>query len=365
MKKYSNTRATLAIAVASFRSIIRSPSAVVFSLAFPLIFIVVFANIGGGAVSVDVGVAKTCDTTSADSLYQRLKQIPVIHLVKNQSTAEMASNLSKGDIDAIIDVQRHQTPPYYTLNIKYTTASAQKDGVLKSILDGMFFRINSRGNTAPQPIAELKESTVSGRAYKYIDFILPGMLGFSLLSSGVFGTAFVFLGLRLTLVIKRFFATPVRKYSIVVGEAIARLIFSWIGALFIITIGHYFFGFTLVHGLSTVINMLILSAFGLIIFMGFGFIISGVAKNESAVPPLSNIITLPQFLLSGTFFATTAFPSWLQGISNILPLTYLNHAMRQVAFEGAGLGGVTHDLVILGVWFIIVYGVAVKTFRWE
>ncbi len=365
MKKYNNTRATLAIAVASFRSIIRSPSAVVFSLAFPLIFIVVFANIGGGAVSVDVGVAKTCDTSSADSLYQRLKQVPVIHLVKNQSTAEMASNLSKGDIDAIIDVQRHQTPPYFTLNIKYTTASAQKDGVLKSILDGMFFRINSRGNTAPQPIAELKESTVSGRAYGYIDFILPGMLGFSLLSSGVFGTAFVFLSLRLTLVIKRFFATPVRKYSIVVGEAIARLIFSWIGALFIITIGHYFFGFTLVHGLTTVINMLILSAFGLIIFMGFGFIISGVAKNESAVPPLSNIITLPQFLLSGTFFATTGFPSWLQGISNILPLTYLNHAMRQVAFEGAGLGGVTHDLVILGIWFIIVYGVAVKTFRWE
>ena len=365
MKKYSNTRATLAIAVASFRSIIRSPSAVVFSLAFPLIFIIVFANIGGGAVKVDVGVAKTCDTTSADSLYQRLKQIPVINLVKNQTTAEMASNLSKGDLDAIIDVQRHATAPYFTLNIKYTTASAQKDGVLKSLLEGMFFRINSRGNTAPQPIAELKEATVTGREYKYIDFILPGMLGFSLLSSGVFGTAFVFLSLRLTLVIKRFFATPVRKYSIVLGEAIARLVFSWIGALFIITVGHFFFGFTLVHGFITVANMLILSALGLIIFMGFGFIISGIAKNESTVPPLSNIITLPQFLLSGTFFATTAFPSWLQGLSNILPLTYLNHAMRQVAFEGAGLGDVTKDLLVLGIWFIVVYAVAVKTFKWE
>ena len=95
MRKYSNTRATIAIAVASFRSIIRSPSAVVFSLAFPLIFIIVFANIGGSPVKVDVGVAKTCDTTSADSLYQRLKQISVINLVKNQSAAEMAQNLSK------------------------------------------------------------------------------------------------------------------------------------------------------------------------------------------------------------------------------------------------------------------------------
>jgi len=365
MKKYNNTKATLAIAKASFRSIIRSPSAVVFSLAFPLIFIIVFANIGGGAVKMDVGVAKTSDTSKSDSLYQHLARIPVIHLVKDQSAAEMQKNLSKGNIDAIIDVKTSTTSPYYTLNIQYTTASAQKDGVLRSLLNSMFFQINSRGNTAPQPIAELKESTIHGREYKYIDFLLPGMLGFSLLSSGVFGTAFVFLSLRLTLVIKRFFATPVKKYSIVLGEALARLVFSWIGALFIILVGHYFFGFTLIHGVVTVINMLILSALGLIVFMGFGFIISGVAKNESAVPPLSNIITMPQFLLSGTFFATTAFPGWLQWLSNILPLTYLNKAMRDVAFEGAGLGDVTHDLLIIGIWFIIVYAVAVKTFKWE
>jgi ABC-2 type transport system permease protein len=363
MKKYSNTRATLAIAVASFRSIMRSPSAVVFSLAFPLIFIIVFANIGSNPVTVDVGVAKTCDTTGP--VYQVLKNIKVVHLVKDQSTNEMAKNLSKGNIDAIIYIQKNNSRPLYTLHIQYTKASAQKDAIIKSLLNSVFYQINSYGNTAPQPIAELKETTVQGREYKYIDFILPGMLGFSLLSSGVFGTAFVFLSLRLTLVIKRFFATPVKRYSIVLGEALARLVFSWIGALFIILIGHYFFGFTLVHGVITVINMLILAAFGLIIFMGFGFIISGIAKNESTVPPLSNIITLPQFLLSGTFFATTAFPSWLQALSNILPLTYLNKAMRDVAFEGAGLGDVTHQLLILGIWFIIVYAVAVKTFKWE
>lgn len=365
MKKYSNTRATLAIAVASFRSIIRSPSAVVFSLAFPLIFIVVFANIGSSAFSVNVGVAKSCDTSRADSLYQAIKQISIIHLEKNQSAAEMTQNLKKGDLDAIIDIQRHTTAPYYTLNIHYTTASPQKGGILSSLLDGMFFRINSKGNTVRQPIAELREATVHGRAYKYIDFILPGMLGFSLLSSGVFGTAFVFLSLRLTLVIKRFFATPVKRSSIVIGEGLARLVFSWIGALFIITVGYYFFGFTLIHGFTTVVNMLILSAFGLIIFMGFGFIISGIAKNESTVPPLSNIITLPQFLLSGTFFATTAFPGWLQGFSNILPLTYLNNAMRDVAFQGAGLGDITHELLILTIWLVVVYAVAVKTFKWE
>jgi ABC-2 type transport system permease protein len=229
----------------------------------------------------------------------------------------------------------------------------------------VLININKSAGLVAPSVVEVKETTVHGREYKYIDFILPGMLGFSLLSSGVFGTAFVFLSLRLTLVIKRFFATPVKRYSIVLGEAIARMAFALLGAMFIIAIGHYAFGFTLIHGLVTVLNMLVLSAIGLIIFMGFGFIISGIAKNESTIPPFSNIVTLPQFLLSGTFFATTAFPTWLQGISRVLPLTHLNDAMRKVAFEGAGLGDVTHQLLILGAWFVGVYIVAVKTFKWE
>jgi ABC-2 type transport system permease protein len=382
IKKYSNTRATLAIAMASFRSIIRSPSAVVFSLAFPLIFITVFANIGSSPVKVDVGVAKTCDTLNP--VFQALKKANVINLIRNQSTDEMAKNLSKGTIDVILDIKNTGKgwtiyPPLsalpqkspFTVDVQYTKAS-QKGGIFQSVLTSIITNINKAmfskmfgQNAGSLSAVQLHETTIKGREYKYIDFLLPGMLGFSLLSSGVFGTAFVFLSLRLTLVIKRFFATPVKKYSIVLGEAIARLIFSWIGALFIIAVGHYLFGFTLVHGLTTVVNMLILSAFGLIIFMGFGFIISGIAKNESTVPPLSNIITLPQFLLSGTFFATTAFPSWLQGLSNVLPLTYLNKAMRNVAFEGAGLTDVGPQLLVLGIWFIIVYAVAVKTFKWE
>src|SRR3569833_28874 len=330
-KPYSNTRATLAIARASFRSILRSPSAVVFSLVFPLIFIVVFANIGGSGVTVDVGVAKDCDTTNG--VYQ------VVNLIKDQSTEEMNKNLSKGSIDAILDIKANHTggwtiypplsalqnkipqKPPFTVDVKYTKAS-NKGGILKSVLNNIILQMNTSAFKDFPKMIEVKEATIQGREYRYIDFILPGMLGFSLLSSGVFGTAFVFLSLRLTLVIKRFFATPVKRYSIVLGEAIARIVFALLGALFIIAIGHYVFGFTLIHGLRTVVDMLILSSIGLIIFMGFGFTISGVAKNESSVPPFSNIITLPQFLLSGTFFSPAAFPGWLQHISRVLPLTH-------------------------------------------
>jgi len=362
---YSNTKATLAIAKASFRSIIRSPSAVVFSLAFPLIFILVFGFIGGGSgIKVDIGVAKGTDTSSI--IYQALKHSPIVHFV-DEPEADMKADLIKGRIDAIISVQKTNiavTP--FLLDVQYTEASQEKGKIFKSVVEGVLTYINKAQNATPPPaLIQLHESTVQGRVYKTIDFILPGQLGFSLLSSGVFGTAFVFLSLRITLVIKRFFATPVKRYSIVIGEMLARIVFSLLGALFIIGIGRFAFGFTLIHGVVTVINMLVLSVIGLIVFMGFGFVVSGIAKNESSVPPIANIITLPQFLLSGTFFSISAFPAWLQPISRALPLTYLNDAMRKVAFEGANLWDVNHQILILFIWMVVIYTVAVKTFKWE
>lgn len=359
---YSNTRATLAMARASFRSILRSPSAVVFSLLFPLIFIIVFGFISGGGVRVDVGVEAASDT--ANPVYQALKNIQVIKLV-HQSDQDMHEELIKGRIDAMLSIRKNDTQPAYIARVQYSEASRDKGGILRSILSNVISGLNNGARPGPPSVAQVEETIIKAREYKTIDFILPGQLGFSLLSSGVFGTAFVFVSLRLTLVIKRFFATPVKRSSIVIGEALSRLVFSLIGAIIIISIGHFAFGFTLINGFVTVLNMLALSTIGLIVFMGFGFVVSGIAKNESSIPPIANIITLPQFLLSGTFFSIEAFPAWLQPISKALPLTYLNDAMRKVAFEGAGLTDVGPQLLVLLIWGIVIYGLAVKTFKWE
>jgi len=355
---YSNTTATLALAKASFRSIMRSPSAVVFTLAFPLIFILVFGFLGGGGTRIDVGVTPGSDMKNP--VITMLKKTGMIRLVMDKSKKDFDKLLEKGNIDAMVDVHRKVNTAAYSVNVVYTSASRDKGGILKSVLNNLFY-----DKTLKPTVAEIKESTITGREYKTIDFILPGQLGFSLLSTGVFGTAFVFLSLRQTLVIKRFFATPVKRSSIVLGEAIARIGFALIGALFIIVLGHFFFGFTLIHGVVTVINMLLLATLGIIVFMGFGFIISGIAKSESMVPPISNIVTLPQFLLSGTFFSIEVFPTWLQPISRSLPLTYLNDAMRKVAFEGAGLWDVKFQIMILLIWGLVIYTVAVKAFKWE
>jgi ABC-2 type transport system permease protein len=203
------------------------------------------------------------------------------------------------------------------------------------------------------------------REYKTIDFILPGQLGFSLLSAGVFGVAFMFFNLRNTLVLKRFFATPITRTNIILGEALSRVLFQLLTAITILLVGHFCFGFTLINGIVTFFELLILSLIGLIVFMGFGFIVSGLAKNENAIPPFANLITLPQFLLAGTFFPTDDFPKWLQPICNVLPLKHLNDAMRKVAFEGVHLTDCGKQIGILALWGVVVYIAAIKVFRWE
>ena len=359
---YNHTKATLALAKASFRSITRSPSAVIFTLAFPLIFIVVFGFIGGGGTKIDVVVAPRSDMKNP--VIASLEKISVVRLIKDQTEKEINSNLEKGNYDALISVEKNTngTPAYIT-NVKYTSASPDKGNILKSLLNELSYELNTL-NQKPT-VTEIRATTVTERLYRTIDFILPGQLGFSLLSTGVFGTAFIFFALRQNLVIKRFFATPVRRSSIVLGEAIARIGFALLGALFIILIGHFAFNFTLINGVITVLNMIVLATIGIIVFMGFGFVVSGLAKSESTIPPISNIITLPQFLLSGTFFSINAFPAWLQPISKALPLTYLNDAMRKVAFEGANLWDVKQQILIMIVWGIGIYALAVKTFKWE
>ena len=203
------------------------------------------------------------------------------------------------------------------------------------------------------------------RKYKTIDFILPGQLGFSLLASGVFGVAFMFFNLRNTLVLKRFFATPISRTYIILGEMLSRVLFQMLTAVVIILLGRYLFDFTLIKGFETFVELLILSFIGLVVFMGMGFIVSGIAKNDSTIPPFANIITLPQFLIGGTFFSIDVFPKWLRWTAQAMPLTHLNNALRAVAFEGNNLWDERWEIGILLLWGIVVYAIAIKVFKWE
>ena len=356
----------MAITKGSLKAVFRSPSAVIFSFVFPLIFILVFGFIGNsGRLSVRVAFDPHSDTSNP--VYQQLKNIPGFNII-NKDEKETENDLEKGRIASVINISRTADSVPYIISLKTSEAvNPQNIAVIRSILEGVIRGINQRKFPNIPTVATVSSEvkSIPGRIYRTIDFILPGQLGFSLLSAGVFGVAFIFFNLRQTLVLKRFFATPIKRMYIVFGEGISRVLFGLITAVVILLIGHFAFKFTLVHGWLTLAELLVLSLIGLVVFMGFGFVVSGLAKNESVIPPFANLITLPQFLLGGTFFTTEAFPSWLRSIADILPLKHLNDAMRNVAFEGAHLTDCLKQIGILGLWGVFVYFIAVKVFRWE
>ena len=365
MANYSNVRAMRALIRASLQAILKSPSAIIFTIAFPLIFILVFGFIGNGSgFHITVADAPGADTTSR--LYAILHQVPALKWSASD-TGGVSKMLRQGDIVATIAIQQQPagTSPEYKILLNAASTQIDKAQQLKNILAGIIQQQDPEIQKRQAEMVKIDMHISEVRDYKTIDFILPGQLSFSLLASGVFGTAFVFFNLRQTLVLKRFFATPVRKEVIVISEGIARMLFQLVGAIIIISVGYFAFGYTLYHGWVTFLEMLMMCAISLLVFMGFGFIISGIAKSESAIPPFSNLITLPQFLLAGTFFAIDNFPKWLQPFCRALPLTYLNDALRRIAFEGAGFWDVRTDILVLLLWGVVVYAIAGRAFKWE
>lgn len=365
MAHYSNARALRALFTASLQSMLKSPSAVFFSIAFPLVFIMVFGFFGNkGDQQITIASARGSDTTN--ELYHRLKNIPALRWKALEAADHPDRLLSDGSLSAIVKITAHPDQrPRYILDIRTSTHHLEKLEQLQALLllAGQSGDAEIARKTAEHIQLDVHIDDI--KAYKPIDFILPGQLGFSLLAAGVFGTAFVFFNLRQTLVLKRFFATPVRREIIILSEGLSRMFFQLTGAIIIIGIGYFVFDFTLINGWITFFQMLLLCALGLMVFMGFGFIVSSLARHESTIPPLSNILTLPQFLLAGTFFPIEQFPDWLQPLCRILPLTWLNDALRKIAFDHASLGDISLHLVVLTAWGIVTYVIAAKIFKWE
>jgi len=363
-KTYSQFTAMMAIAKASLRSIFRSPSAVIFSFLFPIIFILVFGFLSSTAPVIRMVFASS--SSNHNELYKKMVEGNNLKIL-TQPEVQSKQDLEKGHITAIVNIKELSPSlyPRYIVELTTSTAAVDRIGILQSIIQKAIGELDRDSIPGKKTYAFIQKTTLPGRVYRTIDFILPGQLGFSLLSAGVFGVAFVFFNLRQTLVLKRFFATPIRKSFIVFGEGLGRIIFQLITAIVILGIGYFAFNFTLVNGWTTFAELLVLSLIGLLVFMGFGFIVSGLASSESAIPPFANLVTLPQFLLAGTFFQVDNFPVWLQPICRILPLTYLNEAMRNVAFEGAHLSDCLPQLKFLLIWGICLYAIAIKVFKWE
>jgi ABC-2 type transport system permease protein len=218
----------------------------------------------------------------------------------------------------------------------------------------------------PQPMVTIAPPTIeSVRKYRQIDFILPGQLGFSILFSTLFGIAFTFFNLREQLVLKRFYASPINRVNILIGVGVSRLFFQMLSVIVLISFGYFFLNYTLVHGLATLLEILLMTLVMLFLLMGVGLIFSSVVKTDTSIPLLINLFGFPQMMLSGTFFPIEVFPEWLQSLCKILPLTQYNTAIRKLSFEGQHITDCWLELGILGAWIAVVYILVVRVLKWE
>lgn len=376
-------RATLTLSKYSLIATLRSPTSVVFSLAFPIFFIIIFGSlVGDNGGPIKVAVAPGCDTVNP--IYKAIGKIPAVRLETGLGAAEIGEAIKKGTISAELNIVSDgggvaggaavagalgvagaALLPHYRVKLAAPDPASRAMNLLRTVTNASLRELDRKIFPRNPSLAEFSVVRVPGHLHKAIDFVLPGQLGFSLLMAGVFGSSFLLFNLRQNFVLKRLRVTPVRKRSIIGGEMLSRLFFHVIGFMIMVGLGYFVFGFTLVNGWVTVIEMLLFSLFGLGIFMGIGFIISGVVQNEHSVTPVANTLTLPQILLCGLFFPIERYPHWLQGFCHILPLTFFVDGLRKIAFDGLHFwelpvqtGGLLLWTAVVGVW-------AVRAFRWE
>jgi ABC-2 type transport system permease protein len=362
---YSQLRAAFALAKASLIATLRSPTSVVFSLLFPVIFIVVFGSMVDPTVQLKIAIAPGSDTDNV--IYRTITAISNITIDKAIPALQVTDALQKRRLTAMISIKKEmiRTQPHFFIEVTSATASKRNSALLKTLLTEAVSNINDKAFPGNVSLASIEAKEMPGRVYRQIDFILPGQLGFSLLMAGVFGSSFLLFSLRKSVVLKRLAATPVQRSYLILGEMISRLFFHVISFIIMIALGYFIFSFTLINGIITVLEMLAFSLLGLIIFMAIGFIISGVVENESSIAPAANTLTLPQVLLCGLFFPVDNYPHWLQSFCNILPLTFLVDGLRKIAFEGLHIWEMPVQVGGLCVWALLVSILCVKVFKWE
>ena len=363
-KPYSQLQALWAITRASFKAIFNQPTAVVFSLLFPIIFILIFGAFGnGGGTSYKITFSDDSDTSNA--LFMAFRNNPAIRIVKYPDSASLNKALISGKLTAIVSLKA-MGDSTYRIQPRSTTASGNTIGSFLRELEYTKLKYETNKSRNIKELVQIEAPQITEvRPYRQIDFILPGQLGFSILFSTLFGIAFTFYTLREQLILKRFYASPVRRIHILLGIGASRLFFQLINVIVLILFGNFFLHFTLQHGAITFIEMILMSVVMLFLLMGVGLIFSSIVKSDSSIPLLINLFGFPQMLLSGTFFPIEVFPKWLQSICQFLPLTQFNNAMRKISFEGLHIFDCWKELGILGIWIIVIYAIMAKVIKWE
>jgi ABC-2 type transport system permease protein len=214
---------------------------------------------------------------------------------------------------------------------------------------------------ADRPVT-VRVAEIRQRGARYIDWLIPGLIGFNLLSTSLWAIGFYVVQMRANRQLKRLVATPMRRRDFLVSQMLARLAFVVIEVPLLLVFAHFVFGVR-IEGSIAALSLLIV--IGTISFSGLGLLSAAWPRTVEGVSGIINVILMPMVVLSGVFFTASRFPDAVQPLIRALPLTALNDALRAVINDGRPLTAVGPEIWVLVVWAVVTYGVALRWFRWQ
>jgi ABC transporter DrrB family efflux protein len=197
---------------------------------------------------------------------------------------------------------------------------------------------------------------------RYIDFLIPGLLGMNLMGGGLWGVGYAVVDMRVRKLLKRFLATPMRRGEFLASVVLNRLVFTVPFVLVLLTFAYFAFGVAVRGSVAALAAVILIGAAS---FMGVGLLAASRAQTSEAINGLMNLVMLPMYVFSGVFFSSERFPESFQPAIKALPLTALNDALRGVMNDGEPLSAQAGRLAVLVAWGSISFALALRWFRWR
>ena len=329
----------------------REPEVVFWVFVFPLLLAlglgIAFRN--KPEESISVAIVDSTGAQDAQSLLARSSQHGIFKIqTLNQDAARNGFRLGKFDV--VIE-------PDGKGSYAYRFDPARPESVLAK----------AEVNEALQSAAGRKEAvatttiTSSEPGSRYIDFLIPGLLGMNLMNSGMWGIGFALVDMRQRKLLKRFVGTPMRRGDFLMALASSRLILMIIEVGLLLAFGAIFFHMRVMGSIGAIA---LIAAVGSLTFGGVGLLTASRAQNIESVSGLINLVMMPMWIFSGVFFSYERFPAIIQPFIKALPLTALNDALRASILEGTPLAHQWPRLLVMAVWGGVSFVLALKIFRW-
>ena len=328
------------------RTFTREPAATFWVFGFPLLMSIAlglaFRNQAGTRLSV--AVAEGPDRAAVVAALRASDGLTVTEMTLD----EAREALRKGKV--ALAVVPSQTP---RLLLDATQPDARSARLLA--VDALQ---RAAGRTDPRPLAE-EQVTIPGK--RYIDFLVPGLLGFGIMSSSIWGLGWVIVQMRMGKLLRRLAATPMRRGDFLLAFATGRLILAFLEVLFFLGFARLIFD---VRVAGSTLTFVVWALLGALCFGGLSALVASRAQNSETASGLMNLVTLPMTVVSGVFFSASHFPGWLQPLLRALPLTALIDGLRAISIDGAGVAALGGPALVLGVWGVGSFVLALRLFRW-